>query len=317
MPGIRVRRTGSRRNDAGYMLLLLMVAVAVLTITMLGVALNYKRSILRDREIEMIHRGEQYERAVKRYYKKTGGFPTSLEQLENTNNIRYLRKKYKDPMSPDGSWQLVHLTDMVKIKTGSGLGSGTGLPGSSGSAVPAASGTLGSTSTANSAEAAAGGGNDTSQAAGGSTVGTGTGSTGGSATAGTTASTGGSDTGSTGTGIFGSNPAGGGVLGGGPVLGVVSKAAGEGIHSFGSKTKYTEWYFIYDPSQDTGKSLMVGPYNPNMFIGGAAAANNAGNPGSSFGTTPSSGAPGTVPSPSTSAPSTSAPSVPSQSAPSQ
>ena len=42
------------------MLLVLMLAVAVLTITMLGVARNYRRSILRDREVEMIHRGEQY-----------------------------------------------------------------------------------------------------------------------------------------------------------------------------------------------------------------------------------------------------------------
>ncbi len=116
MPGIKVRRTGSRRKDSGYMLLVLMLAVAVLTITMLGVARNYRRSILRDREVEMIHRGEQYERAVKRFYKKNGRYPTSLEQLEDNNKIRYLRKRYKDPMSPDGTWQLVHLSDIAKLK---------------------------------------------------------------------------------------------------------------------------------------------------------------------------------------------------------
>ncbi len=87
------------------MLLVLMLAVAVLTITMLGVARNYRRSIVRDREVEMMHRGDQYARAVKRYYKKNGSYPTSLEQLEKTNNIRYLRKRYKDPMSPDGAWK--------------------------------------------------------------------------------------------------------------------------------------------------------------------------------------------------------------------
>ncbi len=53
------------------MLLVLMLAVAVLTITMLEVARNYRRSIMRDREVEMIHRGDQYARAVKRFYAKT------------------------------------------------------------------------------------------------------------------------------------------------------------------------------------------------------------------------------------------------------
>ena len=110
---IRLRRAGSRRSDSGYMLLFLMLAVAVLTITMLGVAHNYRRSILRDREVEMIHRGEQYERAVRRYYKKNGSYPVSIEQLEDTNKIRYLRKRYKDPMTPDGTWQIVHLTDLA------------------------------------------------------------------------------------------------------------------------------------------------------------------------------------------------------------
>ena len=35
--------------------------------------------------------------------------------------------------------------------------------------------------------------------------------------------------------------------------GVVSKAKTEGIHSFGDKSKYNEWFFIYDPTQDTGQ----------------------------------------------------------------
>src|ERR1035437_3870894 len=102
MASFRSRRAGGRRNDSGYMLLFLMIAVAVLTITMLEVARNFRRGIIRDREVEMMHRGDQYARAVKRYYKKNGNYPSSIEQLEQTNKIRYLRKRYKDPMSPDG-----------------------------------------------------------------------------------------------------------------------------------------------------------------------------------------------------------------------
>ena len=132
MPRIIRRRQRSRREDSGYMLLVLMLAVAVLMITMLGVARNYRRSILRDREVEMIHRGEQYERAVKRYYHKFGNYPASIEQLENTNKVRFLRKKYKDPMSPDGAWKLVHQTD-VTLKAGGGLMPTSDAGGSGGS----------------------------------------------------------------------------------------------------------------------------------------------------------------------------------------
>ena len=55
--------------------------------------------IKRDREEEMIHRGVQYSRAIRAYYKKFGRYPTKIEDLENTNNLRFLRKRYKDPLN--------------------------------------------------------------------------------------------------------------------------------------------------------------------------------------------------------------------------
>ena len=146
-----------------------MVAVAVLTITMLEVARNYRRSILRDREVEMIHRGEQYERAVKRFYKKNGRYPTSLEQLEDNNKIRYLRKRYKDPMSPDGTWQLVHLADVAKLK---GLTTATGAQSSNSANFLSSSGGIGNatgTAAGVAATAAAGVGTNASASASGTT----------------------------------------------------------------------------------------------------------------------------------------------------
>jgi len=81
------------------------------------------------------------------------------------------------------------------------------------------------------------------------------------------------------------------VLGGGPVLGVVSKMKAEGIHSFGDKTKYNEWFFIYDPAQDKGQ-LLVGPYNPKMFLGASAGTgltNKSATPTTGTGAAPASG----------------------------
>jgi hypothetical protein len=274
------------------MLLFLMLAVAVLTITLMGVARNYRRSILRDREVEMMHRGDQYSRAVKRFYKKNGSYPASLDQLEKLNNIRYLRKRYKDPMSPNGEWKLVNPSDVQLTPTGgltpAGTNTGT-LPGQS----PATAGLLGGVAGAAVQNPA------TPNAPNTTTSDTGTSNTG-------TADTGtGNSSSSTG---MGDNPATSGqVLGGGPILGVVSKQKAEGIHSFGDKKKYNEWFFIYDPSQDRGQ-LLVGPYNPNMILGaagtgltstpapGGSSTPGAGNvtgaaPSSGFSSTPSTPAP--------------------------
>jgi type II secretory pathway pseudopilin PulG len=283
---IRLHGRAGKRNDSGYMLLVLMIAVAMLTITMLEVARNYKRSIQREREVEMIHRGEQYARAIKKYYIKFGNnYPTTIEQLEKTNNIRFLRKRYKDPMSPDGEWKLAHLAD-VPLKSVGGLSPTGGTTG--GTATSPAGGTAsgGTTTTSGQTQTDPGTPGGASNGGNQSTGGT-TGTTIGNTVQGT----------GTGTGPGGSssNPTNGNpVLGGGPILGVVSKMKVEGIHSFGDKSKYSEWFFIYDPSQDAnGKMLVKGPYNPNTFIG--SANSGLGNTGTTGNTqAPNTGAPGTT-----------------------
>ncbi len=74
------------------------------------------------------------------------------------------------------------------------------------------------------------------------------------------------------------------------MYGVVSKSKKVGFHIYGDKGKYNEWFFIYDPSMDKGQ-LLVGPYNPKMFVGTANSGLNSGTgaPGSAI---PGSGTPG-------------------------
>jgi type II secretory pathway pseudopilin PulG len=265
----RLRRGNGERRDSGYMLLVLMLAVAVLTITLLQVSMNYRRSIVRDREVEMIHRGVQYERAIRVYYRKVGSYPTSIEQLENTNKIRFLRKRYKDPMSPDGQWQIAHITD-IKL-TGSGLTALTAATGPGGAGAANQAQTI--TGGLGGAPTPATRSTDSSNPAAA------TGSTGGQTT-GTTTGNGPADTnGASGNGA-------GPVLGGGPMLGVISKSKAEGMHSFNDKSHYNEWYFIYDPSQDKGQQL-TGPYNPNLTLGVTTTTGTpAGQPGTPPATPP-------------------------------
>jgi type II secretory pathway pseudopilin PulG len=255
MQKIRLPRNASRRSESGYMLLVLMLAVAVLTITMSEVARNYRRAVQRDKEVEMIHRGEQYARAIQKFYKKNHTYPLTLEQLENTNNIRYLRKRYKDPMSPDGEWKIAHQADIATLK---GVGNLTPPPvaGAGGAAAGAAAAAAQATTTTNIIT---------------STPTQGTGSSAGS---------------SAGTSGNSSNP----VFGGGPVFGVVSKMTTEGIHSFGDKTKYSEWFFVYIPTQDTvAGRLLVGPYNPNLVVGAPTVTTPTKSTSTGTGQTPAPG----------------------------
>ncbi|MGD0548842.1 MAG: hypothetical protein ABR991_13650 [Terracidiphilus sp.] len=96
-----------RGGESGYMLLGVIVLAAILAISLSVAAPQIAREIQRDRELECIHRGQQYARAIRLYYRHTGNFPTDIAQLENTNNLRFLRKRYIDPATRS-EWKLVY-----------------------------------------------------------------------------------------------------------------------------------------------------------------------------------------------------------------
>lgn len=229
------------RCESGYILLILLIMLALIVITMAAAAPRLAQQIKREREIEMIHRGEQYARAIKKYYKKFGRYPARIEDLENTNNLRFLRKRYKDPINKEGNWRLVRFGEVQ-------LGQGGGLPGQTG----------------NSGQGGGQGGGTSGGTSGGAQGGSGTsGGTSGGQGGGTT----GGNTGGGSSSLF-SQPLGGQQFGGGPILGVASQSDKTGIHEFDNKRKYNQWLFVYDPTMDRG-GLIKGPYNPKAFVGNA------------------------------------------------
>ena len=121
------------RNEQGYILLTLLLFVTILIITMAVVVPEVTFQVKRDREEEMIHRGVQYSRAIRAYVKKFGRYPTRVEDLENTNNIRFLRRRYKDPITGK-DFKLLHVGE-VQLMPGSGLAGATpvsAMPGALG-----------------------------------------------------------------------------------------------------------------------------------------------------------------------------------------
>ncbi len=77
----------------------------------------WSQMIRRDKEEELIFRGNQYARAINQYQRKfASASPPSLDVLIEQ---RLLRKKFKDPLSPnkDGEFQLLYLQNQATMGT--------------------------------------------------------------------------------------------------------------------------------------------------------------------------------------------------------
>ena len=242
------------------MLLALMLAVTLILIALSIEAPRIAQQIQREKEEELIHRGKDYATAIKRFVHKNGGrFPVSIEQLEDTNHVRFLRKRYKDPMTGEDNWRLVHFGEAeVKIPpppagslqtTNPGLGGGATIAGQ-GPAVgspPGSSGTNGApnqTFGSNTAPNGLGGNNQ----------------------AGTNGSLTTSNIGN----------ATGQPIGGGQIIGVASTSKKKGIKEFNEKDHYNDWFFVYDLrlEQSGGTGVAVG--SPRA---GAGTDNSSGQSG--------------------------------------
>ena len=87
-------------------MLVAVIFMLALLIISLAVALpKVREDIQRDRELETMHRGKQYVRAIQLYYRKFGAYPPNVDALVKTNDIRFLRKKYIDPTTGKDDWK--------------------------------------------------------------------------------------------------------------------------------------------------------------------------------------------------------------------
>src|SRR6478752_10631998 len=106
-----------RSGESGYVLLAVMLAVTLILVAMSIEVPRIAQQIKREKEEELVHRGKEYATAVKRFVHKNGGrYPASVEQLEDTNHVRFLRKRYKDPTTGEAEWRMVHFGEAeIKI----------------------------------------------------------------------------------------------------------------------------------------------------------------------------------------------------------
>ncbi len=98
-----------RRGEQGYALITILVFLAVLSVMLARMLPRDAMSAQRTREETLIYRGEEYSRAVKLYFREHKKYPESLDDLEETNDVRYLRRRYKDPITGEDEWRLIKM----------------------------------------------------------------------------------------------------------------------------------------------------------------------------------------------------------------
>lgn len=275
-------------SQRGYALLVVMFLLALLVLTTIAVAPNVVTNGQREKEKEMVWRGNQYVRGIKRYYMKTHRFPTEIDDLvKPKTGIRFMRQAYKDPMNDqDGSWRLIYVGPngqlIGSLKTpvpgASGMSaSGFGAPaGSQGSGSGFGSSSFGGSSFGQSSF---GGSSFSGSSSSGSTFGGssfGSGNTSNSAMG--SSGFGNNTLAPTGQpGANGLNPAGTDSMStpqpitpgetptiiGGNIIGVGSKINKSSFLWYDKAKNYRQFEFIWDPSKDTaggvGGSMQTGP----------------------------------------------------------
>jgi type II secretory pathway pseudopilin PulG len=289
----KIRRS---RRESGYVLLMLLLIMSMMMIATGIILPTITFEIKHDREEEMVHRGVQYSRAIRAYYKKFNRYPAKIEDLENTNQMRFLRKRYKDPITRK-DFKLVHFGE-VKMSAGS-LIQGAAMLGANGMLTPNGQAGAGQSGLNQAITATVAGAIASNMAA----------QTPSSSIPGATSLNGtqpgtddaaqqpgqpgdgtpgqpGSTTGASGDKLSSTT------FGGAPIIGVSSLSKERGIREYDKKKQYNEWQFVYDPSLDRG-FLITTPYQPSLQMfgagpqnvngPGAAGQNGTNSPASGFG----------------------------------
>ena len=289
-------------SEQGYVMLIAIFFLALLVLSLAVAAPKIAKSIQRDRDLETWHRGMQYRRAIQLYYRKFQAYPPNLDALVKTNDIRFLRKKYADPITGQADWKPIMfgqnktptamgffgqaLAGPAATLAGTGPSGGSGQPGAPNSSGGFGSGFSGSS---NDQTPATGASSSPDNSGGSSSTTSGTGNSGDTGAAGSSSS------GTASTGISGdatSANLASRTFGGAGIIGFSPASPKQSILVYKKKKHYIEWEFTYDPISemkgrggshmgDTGQSSG----SSSTPAGTSSGSSSSGDTGSSPGNT--------------------------------
>jgi type II secretory pathway pseudopilin PulG len=88
-----------RGQQNGYAMVVLLISLSIMAIMMTVVMPVWRQTAQREKEAELVFRGEQYARAINLLQRKSvGALPPSIDFLVDQ---KVLRKKFKDPITND------------------------------------------------------------------------------------------------------------------------------------------------------------------------------------------------------------------------
>ncbi len=115
---------GRRDRQAGYAVIVVVLLLALVAIALTAAVPRVLTQGRREREEELIFRGEQYRRAIGLFNRKFGRLPLSLDELLYTSQLSFLRRAWPDPMSSKGEWRVIRVGPSGEL-----IGSVTGRAG--------------------------------------------------------------------------------------------------------------------------------------------------------------------------------------------
>ena len=116
-------KTAARPNRAnggerGFALLLVFLMAAAIGIALFAELPRVAIQSQRAKEQLLIERGEQFKRALQLFMRANKGprRPADMDELDRGyNNMRFLRHRYKDPMTGKDEWRIIHMQGGVLV----------------------------------------------------------------------------------------------------------------------------------------------------------------------------------------------------------
>lgn len=100
---------GSRQQ--GFTLMGALILLALMGAGLAAFSELTSFTVQREKEAELLFRGQQYRQAIQSYYKKDRSYPKALAELVEDKRyptpVRHLRKLYGDPMTGQPDWAIV------------------------------------------------------------------------------------------------------------------------------------------------------------------------------------------------------------------
>ncbi len=99
-------------NAAGFTYLGVLLLVLLIGLALGAAGEVASTAARREREQELLYAGHQYREAIRRFYVQLHRFPEALDELTGmdtggSTSTRFIRRLYRDPMTPGGEWTLI------------------------------------------------------------------------------------------------------------------------------------------------------------------------------------------------------------------